>query len=666
MGKRGGDDGGMAGSLDFGALAAHSRRSWDLAEEEAELLRLRKLKGCPVPLPDAAKFAMYQELGLSDKGLDKTVQRFVTFWPEGAAKTHGPCFRMRTGANMQKLLEHWPACPTKHGAEVLPAPQDQVVQHIGDLMDAMQQRRSSERNPWPLDAHGFPDWSGVTDGLRGPPGNGFYPVHPTDVEQASEIATRQLASKLMCLLEQTDSQMGSVGAALRIVAQSPEGEALGITGRAVMAKFLRRRAEPAPDPRTGGIHATEIPESALWSDADENELAWVEGLAEQATAALGELYQRKLRAIREGGVETAASVGQEGRPVGDDERERRRQQLQRRRHLSQRPRSAAAAFSMGSDQPSTWQKEYGETAPSVNKALLEVRRRRGASAWHSVRHIAGVGGAPASRYNTSRKNGRSPVVAKSSRPDTPPRGGEAKSAQMHGSTVEEEEQLDATLEDMFDIDASRTFFMNRIPRVLTPGASYFDRSEGTVMPTPLESFHTSRSWSTGHNEGKDASLSVLQQRRPMTASGATSSRSRRSVSGNSESGSSFLAPTASSQAHSSGRGRGANKRHGTNRASVSASMKIDRSVSSSTLQLGTEDLATGHDIHTSSSFWELYDDSGAAEKAPAGPEPAGTQSSRHGFLAGESSWSNRASVPAPAQIDINHHNFENQSDWNSH
>lgn len=55
--------------------------------------------------------------------------------------------------------------------------------------------------------------------------------------------------------------------------------------------------------------------------------------------------------------------------------------------------------------------------------------------------------------------------------------------------MEEEEQLDGTLEDMFDIDASRTFFMNRIPRVLTPGASYFDRSEGTTMPTPLEVFH---------------------------------------------------------------------------------------------------------------------------------------------------------------------------------
>ena len=74
-------------------------------------------------------------------------------------------------------------------------------------------------------------------------------------------------------------------------------------------------------------------------------------------------------------------------------------------------------------------------------------------------------------------------------------------------------------------------------------------------------------------------------------------------------------------------------------------MKMHQSGSSSTtLQLGTEDLATGEDIRVSSSFWELYDDSGAAESAPVGPEPATTQSSRHGFLAGESSWSNRAST----------------------
>ncbi len=628
-GARGGGEG-MVSSLDLGSFATHSRRSWDLPEEEAERLRVRKLKGCPGPLPSAAKFCMYQDLGISDKGLDRTVQRFVSFWPEGAAKTHGPCFRIRTGANMHKLTEHWPACPTKHGAEVLPAPQDQLVQNVGDLMDAMQERCSTERKPWPLDAHGFPDWSGVTDGLRGPPGKGYYPVHPSDVEEASDLATRDLASKLVYLLEQPESQMGSVGAALRIVAQSEEGEELGITGRSVMATFLRRRAEPAPDPRTGGLHTTAIPESPLWNDQDENELAWVEGLAEQATAALGELYQRKMRAIREGGVETAPSAVREGHPVADDGRERRRQQLQRRRHLSQRPKSAAAAFSMGSDQVSTWQKEYGETPPSVNKALLEVRRQRGTAAWNSVRHVAGVGGPPASRYPKGR-NGRS------LRPDTsPPRGSKAPPDQMHGSTVEEEEQLDATLEDMFDIDASRTFFMNRIPRVLTPGASYFDRSEGTVVPTPLETFHLSRSWQAGQTEGneEESSLSVLQQRRPMTASGAASSRHHRSVSGsnsrNSGSGGSFLAPTASSQAHTSGRGRGGKKRAGR------SSTKMDHSVnsinsSSSTLQLGTEDVTTGQDIHISSSFWELYDDSGAAEKAPVGPEPAGTQSSRHGF-----------------------------------
>ena len=54
--------------------------------------------------------------------------------------------------------------------------------------------------------------------------------------------------------------------------------------------------------------------------------------------------------------------------------------------------------------------------------------------------------------------------------------------------------------------------------------------------------------------------------------------------------------------------------------------------------------ATGEQLHTSGSFWELYDDAGADEKEPHGPEKPGTTSSRSGFLAGETSWSNRSST----------------------
>ena len=64
-----------------------------------------------------------------------------------------------------------------------------------------------------------------------------------------------------------------MGGALRLIAQSEEGAALGITARAVMAKFLRRRAEPTPDARTGGLYATEseMGAEALWDDDDERE-----------------------------------------------------------------------------------------------------------------------------------------------------------------------------------------------------------------------------------------------------------------------------------------------------------------------------------------------------------------------------------------------------------
>jgi ribosomal protein S12 methylthiotransferase accessory factor YcaO len=43
---------------------------------------------------------------------------------------------------------------------------------------------------------------------------------------------------------------------------------------------------------------------------------------------------------------------------------------------------------------------------------------------------------------------------------------------VHGAsaaTVEEEAELDQALEDMFEQDASRLFWLNRIPRALTSG-----------------------------------------------------------------------------------------------------------------------------------------------------------------------------------------------------
>lgn len=80
----------MVTSLDLGTFAAPKKNSWNLPDAEEETTKRRMLRGCPGPLPDAAKFGMYQDLGLSDKGLDKTIRRFVSYWAEGAAKTHGP------------------------------------------------------------------------------------------------------------------------------------------------------------------------------------------------------------------------------------------------------------------------------------------------------------------------------------------------------------------------------------------------------------------------------------------------------------------------------------------------------------------------------------------------------------------------------------------------
>ena len=508
-------DGAHHHHLHLGAAAAGSstkRRSWALGDEAAAEESGRTLRGCPGPLPDAAKFGLSLDLGMTKEGqgLDRTVARFVTYHEGGAAATGGPCFRFRVGANMDNLTEHWPACPTKFGRDVLPAPQDQLVQDRGALMLAMLHRFGSAAEPWPLDPYGLPDWAGVTDALRGPPGEGFYPVHPSDVEGVSDTATRELASKLMDLLEQPRSRLGCVGGALRLIAQSEEGAALGITDRAVMAKFLRRRAEPTPDARTGGLYATEseIGAEALWDDDDERELAWVQGLAEQASEAVGALYQRKLRAISEGGVSAAA--GAEAAMAGEAlQSEDSRRLLQRRQRQLSQQRPSSAAPTVGRGDVSAWQQDYGQHTPSVHAAWVATRKQRGISAWASVRHIAGVGGPPLHHEHETGGSLISPLGQGAERPTSQKTAQGSVQGAEHGATVEEEEQLDLALEDMFDVDASRTFFVNRIPRVLTPGASYFDKSEGSIAPTPLELFHASRL--------EDASV----RRRPATAGGSS-------------------------------------------------------------------------------------------------------------------------------------------------
>ena len=109
------------------------------------------------------------------------------------------------------------------------------------------------------------------------------------------------------------------------------------------------------------------------------------------------------------------------------------------------------------------------------------------------------------------------------------------------------------------------------------------------------------------------------------------------------SGGSLRVQTATSQAHLSTRGVQAQKRVVGSSRTAAASVQVSHSTS--ILQLGLTDTspATGDKLHTSGSFWELYDDAGADEKEPTGPEKPGTTSSRSGFLASETSWSNRSS-----------------------
>ena len=102
------------------------------------------------------------------------------------------------------------------------------------------------------------------------------------------------------------SRLGCVGGALRLIAQSEEGAALGITDRAVMAKFLRRRAEPTPDARTGGLYATEseMGAEALW-DPLKLTLKWSVGIAVSIKA----LSQGCLWCLERRGLEKAAARG---------------------------------------------------------------------------------------------------------------------------------------------------------------------------------------------------------------------------------------------------------------------------------------------------------------------------------------------------------------------
>jgi hypothetical protein len=179
--------------------------------------------------------------------------------------------------------------------------------------------------------------------------------------------------------------------------------------------------------------------------------------------------------------------------------------------------------------------------------------------------------------------------------------------------------------------------MNRIPRVLTPGASYFDRcaspnlespqfgistvyrgtllcqalvchfplttprfenvsSEGTIMPTPLEVFHSSRLDDLATPSSMGSRLQTRSRQRPATA-GASSLR----------------APTAASQAHRSTRGIQAQKRANASRCNRAVT-SVQVSHSASTLHIGLDETTEKLPLQTSGSFWDLYDDTGADEK----------------------------------------------------
>ena len=81
-------------ALHLGAAAAGSstkQRSWALGDDAAAAESGRKLRGCPDPLPDAAKCGLSLDLGMTKEGqgLDRTVARFVTYHEGGAAATGG-------------------------------------------------------------------------------------------------------------------------------------------------------------------------------------------------------------------------------------------------------------------------------------------------------------------------------------------------------------------------------------------------------------------------------------------------------------------------------------------------------------------------------------------------------------------------------------------------
>ena len=103
----------------------------------------------------------------------------------------------RKGSNLDKLIQHWPACPTKYGRDVLPSIGDQILQTKADLLAAMQTRMDSFKN---LDAEGFPNWPVIADELRSPPGAGGNRV-PTSLDPlfAASAAAFSAASSTVFL-----------------------------------------------------------------------------------------------------------------------------------------------------------------------------------------------------------------------------------------------------------------------------------------------------------------------------------------------------------------------------------------------------------------------------------------------------------------------------------
>ena len=387
-------------------------------------LERKLVAGCPAPLSDP-RYPKWEDFGGKklQKGVNKRWVELVQWMPGEAGGAGGffaqghYTFKSSTPARaIVTFAKKFGELPVDAiGVQYPPEPGDVLIRSLADL--AAHAQANIEQLEYRAD--GEPDLEAFTRALR----EGYYPINVPGLKRVVTAITGTLTKQLVKLLKRDEYRGAELGAAVRLCATEPE-----------------KHLDPEQDDQTppeqctaerflaGFLGTTDEPEE-FWTDEQEQQLQWVQEVAEQATKTLGMLVRNKERRIK------ANSNALEG-----SAKERLNHA---KRGTAARPRTEPAWPAGWGDREEELRAQLGLTKDSkfdrtteqeIAAQMEELTTARSDCLWGCARNIAAASGTTTHT----------------------PRAGEQ-------SDSLEEERLDTALKDMFEADSTRMLLLYRLP-----------------------------------------------------------------------------------------------------------------------------------------------------------------------------------------------------------